>query len=229
MTNAESEPGASAGGTIYCISGLGATRRLFRYLQIPGHTVRPLDWITPIHDEPLSDYAHRMAGGIEIPEPILLGVSFGGVVALEMAQVVRPRLVVLVSSVKSRSEVPWYLRVIGTLRLHRLFPFALLRYMGPLIRFFNGTSGQRDTEVINEIIDEMDLEHIAWGLDKLLRWNGCEIGGEIWHVHGNRDRVFPIRYVEPDVDVIVDGGAHVMIVSQAEQISRLIGERLGGP
>lgn len=223
MTSAEAGPSPTRMSTIYCISGLGATRLLFRNLNVPGHEIRPLDWISPVQNESIREYAARLAQEIDVATPpILLGVSFGGIVAIEMSHLIKPSLVIIVSSAKCRNEIPWYLRTIGALRIHRLTPFGLLRYFSPIIRYFNGTSEAIDIATINRIIAEIDLGHLAWGIDQLLRWPGCEPCGSLFHIHGSGDRVFPLRYVRPDI--VVPNGPHVMIVSRAAEISPLIAQ-----
>ncbi len=211
--------------SIYCISGLGATRRLFDYLEVPGHEVHPLDWIEPAERESIKSYAARMAKGIPGNSPcILLGVSFGGVVALEVADIVHPELVILVSSVRDRSQLPWYLRLIGRLRLHRLIPAAVIKFSGPLVRYFNGATTPRSSDSIRRDLADISFAHVAWAIDQILRWPGKSIGQDTLHIHGSADRILPVRYVRPDA--VVPGGPHIMIVTRAEEVGRIISEHL---
>ena len=72
----------------YFIPGLAADKRVFRHIQLPGNfTPVFLEWIAPIKDETLPQYAYRLAEQIEINEPfIIIGLSFGGMLAVEIAK-----------------------------------------------------------------------------------------------------------------------------------------------
>ena len=60
--------------------GMAASPRIFEYLNLPEeYQVIKLSWMTPKNKEPLAAYAKRMAERIEHKNPVLLGVSFGGI------------------------------------------------------------------------------------------------------------------------------------------------------
>jgi pimeloyl-ACP methyl ester carboxylesterase len=72
---------------LYLLSGMGADERIFRYLSFPAdYTVHYLDWLPPIPDETFPEYAARMAARIEHEHVTLVGVSFGGMLSLEIAR-----------------------------------------------------------------------------------------------------------------------------------------------
>jgi len=75
---------------IYCISGLGADRRVFKNLKLEAELIF-VDWIIPKKKEHISSYASRLATVINQDEEFgLLGVSFGGLIAVEMNKVLIP-------------------------------------------------------------------------------------------------------------------------------------------
>ncbi len=51
-----------------------------------------------------------------------LGVSFGGMMAVEIAKYYPAATVILVSSIGSRRALPWWMRTCGRLGLNRLMP-----------------------------------------------------------------------------------------------------------
>ncbi|MCB0490747.1 MAG: alpha/beta hydrolase, partial [Cyclobacteriaceae bacterium] len=91
---------------LYCISGLGADHRIFANLQLNNVSVRHIHWEEPLPNHNLSDYAKTLLSQISDPEPILLGVSFGGLIAIEMTRWIKPLKIFLVSSIKTRNEMP---------------------------------------------------------------------------------------------------------------------------
>ena len=105
---------------IYCISGLGADEQIFSNLQIPGYELVCLHWLQPEPGESFADYAKRMYAQIADPDPILMGVSFGGMLGIEIAKQFSVKKLVLISSVKIKTERPWWMQAAGKLKLHQL-------------------------------------------------------------------------------------------------------------
>ena len=83
--------------------GMAASPKIFEYLKFPmNFQIHLLSWIPPVKNEPLSDYAKRMCKRVVHKNPILLGVSFGGILVQEMAKYVSVKKIVIVSSIKSK-------------------------------------------------------------------------------------------------------------------------------
>src|SRR5580704_15344187 len=99
---------------VVLLTGLGADERLFDAQRpaLPG-LVTP-GWIAPRPGEGLAEYAERFAVEIPIARPLLLGgCSLGGMMAYEMAHVLRPDALVLIASAITRDAIPWRLRALA--------------------------------------------------------------------------------------------------------------------
>jgi pimeloyl-ACP methyl ester carboxylesterase len=84
------------------LPGMAANEMLFEPQRraFPGLIVPP--WSDPDPREPLACYARRMAGAIKLSRPAIIGgVSFGGIVALEMANHLGLAECVLISSIRT--------------------------------------------------------------------------------------------------------------------------------
>jgi hypothetical protein len=79
--------------TLYFISGLGADKRIFEKLQFSNSfKLVFIDWIVPVKNEPLRDYATRLSHTINTSEPfVIIGLSFGGMIATELSPIVSPQ------------------------------------------------------------------------------------------------------------------------------------------
>jgi len=208
------------------LPGLGADHRLLepQRQEFPQLLVPP--WITPRKDEPLPDYAARLAETIRPSHKLPLivgGVSFGGMVAYEMARHLQPDATVLIASCHSRQ---------GLRPLHRagrwllpLVPVAawdLAKLVsGPVVRMRISASRERQDLAIR-MFKEMDSRFMHWVLQAILRWHPSPPNGtRVWHIHGRRDPLIPVRRVEAD-EVIADGG-HMINVTHAQQVNAFIG------
>ena len=67
---------------IYCISGLGADERIFQKLKIKDAELHALQWIRPENNESISQYAMRFKSQINEENPVILAVSFGGLITI---------------------------------------------------------------------------------------------------------------------------------------------------
>ena len=163
----------------------------------------------------------RLTEQIDSSRPFwLLGHSFGGMLAMELAQQLRPERLILVSSVRSRRELPWYGRLAGRLKLHRLVPLAHPRFISPMSIFLNGIRTEEDLAIFKGFAVGRDLDLLRWSTDQALKWRGVTAPDTLVCVHGTADRLLPARYVHPDF--WIEGGTHFMIATRAEEISALI-------
>lgn len=206
---------------IYFVSGLGADARVFRLLEIEGYQPVHLSWVEPEKGESLSDYARRFAGQIQSDKPIVVGLSFGGLVAVEIAKQVEVEKVILLSSAKSYQEIPLYFRFFRWCPLHRIFPFKTLLWAGYwLLYWFFSLETVDERQLLKAILIDTDAHFLKWALHQVVIWKNEEIPEQLYHVHGGRDRVFPLRWVE--ADFVVDDAGHFMVLNRALAVSTLI-------
>ena len=102
------------------ISGLGADKRVFDFLDLSAYSLHHVNWIPPLPRESMAAYATRLLPQITSDKPVLIGVSFGGMIALEIAKLVSVEKVILISSAKSLNAIPSYFKLIPKLRLEKL-------------------------------------------------------------------------------------------------------------
>ena len=75
---------------IYLMPGMSANSLIFEKIEFPSdYTLHYLEWIDPSKDESLEDYAKRFSKLIIHNDPILIGVSFGGVLVQEISKIIK--------------------------------------------------------------------------------------------------------------------------------------------
>jgi pimeloyl-ACP methyl ester carboxylesterase len=208
----------------YLIPGLGADERVFRNLQpqLRGET-HVLKWLPPTTaTETLPHYAARIAAAIPVAQACcVVGVSFGGVVALEIAQL-RPRArVVLVSSIPDAASLPLLLRVVRRTSLHRLVPPQVLKLFPRVGQWYFGVNPGADYQLFRQILRDTEPKYARWAIHQLLHWNSRGLGPAV-RIHGTHDRVLP-RGAAP-IDHLIPGGTHFMVLSRAAEISRILNQ-----
>lgn len=206
---------------IYCLSGLGADKRVYRQLKFKGYQPVHIDWLEPHRGETLTSYARRLTTQIKSEQPILIGLSFGGLVAVEIAKQIAVEKVILISSAKQQQEIPLYFRLFRWFPIHRVFPFkSLLWAVYWLINWLFSLETQEECQLLKAILFDTDAHFLKWAMHRVVIWENNTIPNCIYHIHGSSDRIFPLSFVRPDVTI--NQGGHFMIMNRADKISQLI-------
>ncbi|WP_019949247.1 alpha/beta hydrolase [Hymenobacter aerophilus] len=206
----------------YLIPGLGADERVFQRLQpLLRGLSEVLPWLPPDSiDEPLAHYAARMAAAIPADATgWLVGVSFGGMVALEM-QRLRPGLrVALISSLPDAPSLPLLLRLVRASGLYRLVPPQWLKLFPRAGQLYFGVRNGADYRLFKAILHDMEPRYTRWAISSLLHWNSTGVAPAV-QLLGTRDRVFPPG--NRAIDYRIQGGGHFMVLSHAAEIARIL-------
>jgi pimeloyl-ACP methyl ester carboxylesterase len=206
--------------TIYCISGLGADERAFSNLKIDDHTMVYLPWLQPLRGESIEHYARRMRAGIKVENPVLLGLSFGGIMSIEISKILPVSKIILVSSVKSTSELPGWMKRCGRLGLNKLFSMRGYKIMEPIQNIILGATTAEEKTMIRNRRKKAHVAYTNWAVNAAINWRNSWQPPVLFHIHGDNDKLFPIKNVSPTH--IVKGGGHLMIMNKAEEVSQFI-------
>ncbi|TXK38022.1 alpha/beta fold hydrolase [Pontibacter qinzhouensis] len=195
---------------------------MFQFLKLPPQLpFEHLDWIAPLSlQESLAEYAGRLKAQITAPTPILIGLSFGGVIAIELAKLLQPRKLIIISSLAQSAALPWYYRALGKLKLQRYIPLKVLQSFLPLAPFFFGAHSPAEKKLLRQVILDIDENYLRWALEQLLAWRQKEPLPNLLHLHGTADKVLPLRQ-RPGM-YIVKGGEHLMVMDRAPEISAIL-------
>lgn len=209
----------------YFISGMAADSRVFCHIRLPqGYEAVHLEWIKPEKNESLAAYALRLAQRIDTNEPfVLIGLSFGGMLASEIAKQYKPAMTILISSIPISSHLPGYFKVAAKLRLHKMVPVSLLKTAASMKRLFTKETSA-DKRLILQAIRESDASLIRWSMDAILKWKNDQMPEPCCHIHGTRDELLPIRYTNP-THAIKKGG-HMLVLTDARMVNDILSSTL---
>lgn len=208
---------------IYFMPGLAAGPEIFENLELDSevYELYYLKWIKPLAiEESLANYAMRMSDEINHEKPVLVGVSFGGILVQEISKFIDVRKVIIISSVKSNKELPKRYKVASKSKLYKLFPTKIVSNFENYTKFFIGKSLQKRAKLYKKYLSVREEKYLKWSIHNVLHWQQKEPLENIVHIHGNNDHVFPIKNIEKSI--IIEGGTHVMILNKAKRISKII-------
>ena len=199
---------------VYCVPGLAANPTIFEMINLPESRFRIhwLDWLLPKKKESLQDYAKRMNDRIRHENPVLIGVSFGGVIVQEMSKMIKAQRVIIISSVKSEKELPRRMRFARCSGLFKVLPTSLAGHIDAFERIVIGEFAKKRIQLYKKYMSITDTLYLDWAIEKMVCWDQEEPLSGVIHIHGDKDIVFPYKYINGCITV--PGGTHIMIVNR---------------
>ncbi len=206
--------------TVYLLPGLANDHTVFSQLELQNVNSIHIPWVEPLKKESIEAYALRLCAYITTPNPTIIGLSFGGMVAIEMAKHISIQKIILISSAKCKQEIPYYLRLLGKTGLQHIAPPLLILTPTPLSYWFFGLKEKAHKQKLAYILLHSSHSIYKWSLNALLLWKNTSIPSNLVHIQGTADRILPLRFVK--ADYTIKGGGHFMVFSHAEQVSALL-------
>lgn len=199
---------------VYFMPGMAASSTIFERIQLPEETfeVYLLEWFLPYKLESLTDYSKRMAAKVTHENAVLIGVSFGGILVQEMKQHLNVRKVIIISSVKTNSELPRRMKIAKTTKVYKLIPTTLLLNIEQLAKYAFVSYIKQRLKLYEKFLFLRDKEYLDWSIEQIVNWERKEIDETIIHIHGDADEVFPIQHIKKCI--VVKDGTHIMILNK---------------
>ena len=212
---------------IYFMPGLAAGPEIFEHLKLSSEIYEfyYLEWIEPIDlHESIFNYALRITKDIQHINPVLVGVSFGGILVQEVSKLIATRKVIIISSVKTHHELSKRFKVLSISKLYKAFPAKFVNNFEDYAKFFIGKSLQKRAVIYQKYLSVRGTKYLKWSIHNVLNWQQESNLKNIVHIHGTKDNLFPIKHIKDSIKV--EGGTHVMILTKAKEISIIIHQSL---
>ena len=212
---------------IYFVPGLAAGPEIFEHLELSSekYELNYLKWIKPLAlEESISNYAMRMTDNITHKNPVLIGVSFGGIMVQEMSKYIDTKKIIIISSVKSNNELPKRFKMAKFTKVYKFFPTKIVSNFEDYAKYFLGKSLKKRAEIYKKYLSVRSKSYLNWSINSILNWKQEKPQNNVIHIHGTSDHVFPIKHIHNAIEI--KGGTHVMILTKAKKISKIIDETL---
>lgn len=199
---------------VYLMPGMAASPLIFEHIKLPDSQfqIHKLEWILPDGNEDIENYALRMSKYINHPNPVLIGVSFGGVIVQEISKHISFKKLIIISSVKCRNELPRRMRWTSFTKTYKFLPTRLASNIDSLAKFAFGKPLVKRLELYKKYLSLNDTKYLDWAIKQMVCWKQKDVIPNIVHIHGDRDFVFPIKYI--DNCITVKNGTHIMIINK---------------
>ena len=199
---------------VYLMPGMAAAPSIFENILLPEESFRIhlLEWEIPDGDEDLQEYSRRMLNQIHHTNPVLIGVSFGGVIVQEIAKFIDVERLIIISSVKCSDELPPRMKFASRTGLFKLIPTGLADYVDYFEKIAIGDFLKKRAKLYKQYISITDKGYLNWAIKNMVNWKCDKPDEKIIHIHGDKDEVFPIKNIQDAI--IVKGGTHIMIINR---------------
>ena len=209
---------------VYCISGIGANEKVFHQLSLNFDYI-PIKWVATDNSETVRDYARKLCDQVDTSEEfVLIGVSYGGMLATEMNNFIQPQKTILISSTATRQELPAILRFLGRIRIINIVPSFLFTAPPFIIFWIFGINTEEGKRLITEIIEGTDKRFTKRSVKKILEWTNNEVAPNTVRIHGNKDLLLPapkgVSYIQ------VKNAGHFMIGNRKQEISNILNREI---
>lgn len=210
---------------VYFISGLGADSTVFQLLNLQFCNPVFTEWIKPDCKETLQHYALRLKAACSIPgDAIIVGLSFGGMLATEIAKAFPATKVILLSSSKTKNEIPGFYKLGKYLPLYKWPPaFMQKAIMQALVGRF-GVHSNSGTEIYRAIVNRASITFNNWAIWALLHWDNTIVPPNITHIHGTADKILPYT----SADIIIPNAGHLLVMENALEVSAILKKLIAG-
>jgi len=205
---------------VYFMPGLAASSLIFERISLPDSDFKMhyLEWKIPLLNESIQAYASRIAEDIKETTPILVGVSFGGVLVQEISKIIQVRQVIIISSVKTYHEFPLRMRVAKKTKAYKLIPTSLIAHIDYLAKYTLGDKLTQRLKLYEKFLSMRDVDYLNWAIDAIINWDRDIADPNVIHIHGDEDGVFPIKYIKDCI--VVKGGTHIMILNKYKWLNQ---------
>ncbi|MDM1045211.1 alpha/beta hydrolase [Myroides sp. 1354] len=197
---------------IFFFPGMSSTSLIFERLEwdTSRFELHFLEWLPCEKKESLADYVQKYIPLIQQNNPILVGVSFGGIIAQEIAKRINVQKVIIISSVRSNKEFPKRFKWAKYTKVYKLIPTHGVEFLLRMIERYGNDKQKKRVAMYNRYLSIRDPHYLNWCIQAVLTWDQKEELNHVVHIHGTKDEVFPFKNIRNAIEV--PGGTHAMII-----------------
>lgn len=207
---------------VYLFPGQGSDERLFSKLSIDSSfTLKYIKYDIPSPGCTLKEYACSLIPQIDTTQPYcFIGVSMGGMICTELTEILDPRKVIIISSAKCQKELPWRYSFQKHFPIHRAIPKGLIKFGAIVLQPIVEPDRNKEKEIFKAMISSCNSLYLKRTINMIINWDRSSYSEKIIHIHGNNDHTLPVKNVK--ADYVIKTGSHMMTLTRAEEISKLI-------
>lgn len=208
---------------VYLIPGQGADYRLYKNLSLDStqYAVHYIHWQVPSRRESLPEFARTLSAQIDTTQAFyLVGVSLGGMIVTEMNEFLNPEKTIIISSAKTRSELPFGYKMQKYIPLYAIVPKRFMKQSAFVAQPLFEPDRKLEKETCKAMLKAKNPTFVKRTVRMIMKWEREGYNSTIVHIHGDNDNTIPIRNVK--YTYLISHGSHMMMLTRTAEIQQII-------
>lgn len=208
---------------VYCFPGQGSDRHIFDSLVLDsGYEVKVIEYGAPEKGLSMEAFARKLSDRINTTHDfILLGVSLGGMICVELTEILNPKKTIIISSAKNRNELPFRYKFQRVVPLYELFGGRSLLAGAKMLQPVVEPDRNKNKETFKGMLSAKDPVYMKRTIALIVTWKRTSNTKKVYHIHGTRDHTIPLRNLSHP-DYVIPHGSHMMTLTRPRVISTLV-------
>ncbi len=140
--------------------------------------------------------------------------------AVEMARHDAQLKAVIISSAKTRDELPGWIKLTRFFPAYRWLPNELMRSIVQHCNWLFGAEKKATIRTFHAIMKQSFIPFDTWAVHAINHWQNKEVPPNVFHIHGTGDRLLP--YARVRCNAAIPGGRHLMVMDHGNELIPLI-------
>ncbi len=207
---------------VYLFPGQGSDERIFSNIRLDStYQTININYPVPAKKSCMKDYARIISSQIDTSSKYaLIGVSFGGMICTELAEMLHPEKVIIISSAKCRNELPKRYTVMKKYPAYRLYPKKFIKFGTLLLQPTIEKNAGTEKNFFRDMLRKKDPQFLKETSGMMINWDRQTYAANIVHIHGSDDHVLNISKIK--ADYVIDHGTHIMTYDRGKELSEII-------
>lgn len=207
---------------IVFISGLGANELAFSRIGDLGLEKVFVKWLVNNPDESFEEYTLRIIEKYHIESgDVLVGLSFGGLVAQEIAKILNSNIVILISSFRDVNDLKSIFRMPLQSGIYRLMPTFKVPILDEMIANFLNSGSKESIPILKNMIESTDFKLMKWSLKMIAESNGLSNRNlQAYNIIGDQDKI--LKLWKNSTTTIIKNGSHFMVFDKSREVTKII-------
>lgn len=108
--------------------------------------------------------------------------------------------------------------------MHKWIPILFFKQNNIITNWFFGITSLDEKTLLKQILKDTNPKFLTWAIDKIVSWSNQNAPTNLIQIHGNKDRIFPITFI--NTEKIINHGGHFMILNKSFEINNPLHEIL---
>lgn len=213
--------------TIYCFPSQGADKRIFDSINFDtAFDIQIVEYGTPEKGMSMESFAKQLSGQIDTSKPfILLGISLGGMICIELSEMINPEKTIIISSAKNKNELPFRYKFQKVIPIYKILGGRTLLAGAQILQPIVEPDRNKNKKTFKSMLASKNPLYIKRTIGLIINWNRDSNSKKVYHIHGKKDHTLPYRNISNPY-FSINKGSHMITLTRADEISVVINQIL---